>query len=87
MKGRSAILIATFDGAEMKDKLDFLMTTFESYLTDGVHPDTAWSMAVADYGYVYFTDDGRLPINRAAERALASMEPDKKNRSPVDKQS
>lgn len=61
----------------MSERIDYLMTALDFFLAEGMEPADAWSEAVVSYAYVYHTDDGRLPIARAAEIPLQYMEKDK----------
>ena len=70
----------------MRDKLEYLLVSFEMHCKEGMTTDQAWSEALSDYHYVYLTDDGRLPIARAATRALLSLDKATADSRIVDKQ-
>ena len=57
----------------MNEKIDYLFSALDFYITMGVDSIEAWHKALEDYKYVYHTDDGRTPLARAAERALQAM--------------
>ena len=63
------------------DRLSYLILTLDEHLSSGLKPDDAWSKALAEYAYVYHTDDGRLPLARAAELALAQMKKEQEERN------
>lgn len=53
-----------------RDKVDFFFLTLDMHLARGEAPEEALAKTVKDYVYVFYTDDGRLPFNRAAELSL-----------------
>lgn len=57
----------------MKEKLEYLIASLDFHLTDGRSPVDVWCQVVRDYAFVYHTDDGRTPLNRAAEIALSYL--------------
>jgi len=57
-----------------REKLGFIISALDLYLGMGVDPVAALHDVIQDYAYVFHHDDGRLPLNRAAEIALRRME-------------
>lgn len=59
--------------ASNREKLDYLLSSLDMHLSAGKSPAEAWVTAVENYAFVYHTEDGRLPIGRAAELALKHL--------------
>ena len=59
----------------MREKLDFLLSTYELGIVRGLEPGEAWDEALKAYAYVYCPAPGndRFPLQRAAELALQSL--------------
>jgi hypothetical protein len=60
--------------SEYTEKFEYFLSQFEGYLGINYETETAWKQAMEDYRYVFCFYDGRLPIERASERALAWLE-------------
>lgn len=58
----------------MSDRLDYLVSALDDYLRGGKSPLEAWHKVLADYAYVYHTNDVRLPIDRASEAVFKVKE-------------
>jgi hypothetical protein len=68
----------------IREKLDYFITALDMHLAMGKSPSEALAATVEDYAFVYHCDDGRLPIGRAAEVALKSLQnqPKAENNEP-----
>lgn len=55
------------------DKLDYILATLDLYLKEGKRPIEALEETIADYAFVFFHDDGRLPLGRAAKLILKRL--------------
>ena len=59
----------------MRDEIEYLVTALDFHIRAGRSPHAAWAEALEDYAFVHHPPDDeekdlRLPISRAAERAL-----------------
>jgi hypothetical protein len=61
-------------GKNYGEEIVYLFSQFDAYLKINYKPETAWNQALEDYHYVFHVDDGRLPLARASELALAWLE-------------
>lgn len=54
--------------------MEFFFSAFDAYLRSGMEAEQALAKTASDYAYVYFHEDGRSPLARAAERALLALQ-------------
>lgn len=59
--------------AAISDKVTFFVGMLDEYLGDGQPPDEALRATVADYAFVYHSNDGRTHFARAAEVTLRRL--------------
>jgi len=58
----------------MGDQVDFFFSSLDFHLARGLEPNQALAAAIEDYAAVYHAkDDGRTPLQRAAQAVLKRM--------------